>query len=449
MGSRQSKDSRKMKNPSSPQKKSIDLSIFNARVDCVTIKGLDRTKDDYVQRSIKNIFKARNFQEILVEVKNATNNLNELGCFNNVHALIDVSKGPKASATGYEIVFTGQEMSRITGTIGTTVDNNEGALTIELTTPNIFGRGEQVSINGSYSTKKTNDIHLKFWKAFHHTKLGDYKPETSISLFKQTAFFPWSKYKQNSYGLLFDLSSRLYENVRQSFQYEAAIKEIETIGRKDIPFFIREQCGPRQSSVVRYIVSMDQRDSTTFPTTGFYFRTTNEANLFGSNGVQYVMNNSHVEYNFPLFAGMSAQFTGRFGILKSNHMSKISINNLFTLGGPLSVRGFRHAGIGPREENCTVGTEAYWATGFHLWAPLPFSNPNSRFSQLFKTHLFYNCGNTVQFSHEDFRSSCGLGLAFKIGEKARIELNYCHPISYLKCDNIEKGFQFGIGYEFL
>jgi hypothetical protein len=33
----------------------------------VNINGLDRTKDDYVQRACKKLFDAKNFQDVLVE----------------------------------------------------------------------------------------------------------------------------------------------------------------------------------------------------------------------------------------------------------------------------------------------------------------------------------------------------------------------------------------------
>lgn len=47
------------------------------------------------------------------------------------------------------------------------------------------------------------------------------------------------------------------------------------------------------------------------------------------------------------------------------------------------------------------------------------------------------------------RSAAGIGLAFKLAERARIELNYCVPIKKCAGDQAQNGFQFGIGYEFV
>lgn len=47
------------------------------------------------------------------------------------------------------------------------------------------------------------------------------------------------------------------------------------------------------------------------------------------------------------------------------------------------------------------------------------------------------------------RTSVGMGFAFKIVERARMELNYCIPLRSYGTDITNKGFQFGIGYEFV
>ena len=138
---------------------------------------MDRTKDDYVQRACKKLFSAKTFQDVLEETNEACESLQELGIFKNLKAYIDTDKSPNASGNGYVVSFDGEELSRITGTIGTEIGQNDGALTAELQTPNIFGRGERLSINYSYSYIKATELNLKLMKPFYHTILGDYKPE--------------------------------------------------------------------------------------------------------------------------------------------------------------------------------------------------------------------------------------------------------------------------------
>jgi outer membrane protein insertion porin family len=168
----------------------------------VKVNGLDRTKDDYIQRACKKLFTAKTFQDVLHEtkeyvcrcelIKNKTNlpyyyfsafdQLEKLGIFKNLKAKIDIDKSPKASSTGYIVTFEGEELSRITGTIGTEIGQNDGSLTTELVSPNIFGRGERLSINYSYSYIKATELNVKLLKPFYHTAYGDYEPEYVLLL---------------------------------------------------------------------------------------------------------------------------------------------------------------------------------------------------------------------------------------------------------------------------
>lgn len=51
------------------------------------------------------------------------------------------------------------------------------------------------------------------------------------------------------------------------------------------------------------------------------------------------------------------QFASRIGcIVDGKAKEPISINNLFFLGGPHSLRGFMTAGAGPHIEGCATGT---------------------------------------------------------------------------------------------
>lgn len=139
-----------------------------------------------------------------------------------------------------------------------------------------------------------------------------------------------------------------------SFQYEMSFKEIFTTG-KHSPFFIREHCGPRMSSLVRYIVSYDQRDSVVFPKYGSYIKLTGENCGLGGN-IFYKSITQHSEFNMPLFAGLSAQLCFRFGLINVNEKNPdIPISSLFTLGGPSSLRGFKFGGAGPHTEGYATG----------------------------------------------------------------------------------------------
>lgn len=434
----------------STKKRNIDLSKFPARVDNVNIGGLQRTHDDYINRAVRNLFKAKTFNEVVLEVKTSVKQLEELGIFKSVRARIDVSSGDKASENGYEVFFDGVELKRMTGKVGTEIGQNEGAISTELSSPNIFGRGESLGIHASYSNHKTTDINIKFTKPLYHTFIGDLKPDTSITLSKYSAEFPWSKYRTENFSVTLGSTFLLPAFVHHNFEYEASIKEIN-VTAKQVPMFLRKHSGPRLGTVLRHICTIDERDSSIFPTRGIFLRTTNEyAGLSGGN-IGYISNNSHAELNVPLFAGLSAQFCARVGIIKQPKMApEIPISNLFILGGPQTLRGYMMAGAGEHADGVATGANTYIAGAAHLWSPLPFFSRKG-FANLFRVHLFMNCGktNALTVDASNLASSFGVGLAFRLGERARIEFNYCEPLTKKNLQYFHKGFQFGIGYDFI
>ena len=139
-----------------------------------------------------------------------------------------------------------------------------------------------------------------------------------------------------------------------SLQYEASIRELSLLS-KAVSFAIREQCGPKLASLLRYSVIYDERDNPVFPSQGLMIKSINEYCGLGGN-IAYVSNNTHAEVSVPLFAGMVAQLCARVGIIKeTKHTTHLPVNNLFYCGGPLTLRGFKFGGAGPVVEGTPMG----------------------------------------------------------------------------------------------
>ncbi|ALC41210.1 CG7639 [Drosophila busckii] len=427
-----------------------DLTKLSARVDRVNVSGLLRTHNDYVQRAADGLFKANNFQELMLEAMATRSYLHELGIFKDVSVHIDISRGADASPQGYEVTFKGNEYSRIMGTAGTEIGQNEGSLRTELTIPNVLGRGESISLQGSYTSTRAHDLQLKFWKPFFHTRFRENRPEMSFSLFRQTDRFDLSSFQTTNLGYLVDFSAHtmLGVDLTHSLQYENSIRELGLLN-KSVPFAIRNHCGPKLASLLRYSLIFDNRDASVFPTRGMLLKSVNEYCGLGGN-IAYKSSTAHGEVNVPLFAGFVAQFCARVGIMEeTKNTTRLPISNLFYCGGPLTLRGFKYGGAGPVEEGTPIGAQTFWCTGAHLWTPLPFAGVFKGLASNFRMHFFYNMGNCNSFSTENMRSTVGMGLAVKLAERARIELNYCIPLRKQYTDKVINGFQFGIGYEFV
>lgn len=124
-----------------------------------------------------------------------------------------------------------------------------------------------------------------------------------------------------------------------------------------MPFAIREHCGPKLASLVRYSLIYDQRDNPVFPTQGLMLKSVNEYCGLGGN-VAYMSSTTHGEVSVPLAAGLVAQVCGRIGVIKeTKNTTVLPISSLFYCGGPLTLRGFKYGGAGPVVDGTSIGAQ--------------------------------------------------------------------------------------------
>lgn len=448
--------------PPSQQERAAEINLegVKARVDKVNVDGLSRTKDDIIEDCIRDLFKARDFQEVLLKAHRTRVKLDELGCFKNIAVYIDTNKGPNATPDGLEVTFNVKEYKRVTGGVSTQVgSNNEGSVLIGLRAPNIFGRGERLQLEASYGSKKSNNFNIGFIKPFR----GRHRPTLTTSIFQSHSEWPSSAYKLLERGILFDLGFYSSSLIKHNLQWEANIRDLSVLTR-NASFDVREQSGLSLKSAVRHILSMDLRDDLIFPSEGSLFQVTSE--LAGCGGdIGYCKNDVFLQGNYSILEDIVFQASLSAGYMFNvGNDKKIGLCDRYYLGGPLSIRGFQMRGVGPHSDGDALGAMAYWSAGMHLFTPLPFRPGRGGFGELFRTHFFVNTGNVGDFAaicnesdgkslldrlQYNMRISYGLGVALRLGNLARIELNYCFPYQYDKTDQIQPGVQFGFGVHFL
>jgi len=477
----------------------LDLGTIAARVTRVHVTGLVRTKDDMVVATIEPVLKVKQFQELVMAVQVAKGRLQELGCFKDVEIEIDTSK--EGGAKDYEVTFAVQELRRVTGSMTTMVGNQEGSLTGGVKLPNLLGRGEKFQIDYTQGTKKTNQFNASLSKpifASSYDVIGNEeeseKSKTSAaasspllatltsSLYQQMSESVPSSYRETGRGALLDLAFLSAPQVSHNLQAEAVWRQLACLNTASA-FAVRQHCGHTLKTSLKHILTVDRRDNPLFPVEGSFLRLSQEFAGIGGD-IGFFKNELEVQANLPLL-GLSKLFGGEPCVLQSTFHAghtklmeggdgsgsgggggkTVTLSDHFYLGGPLNVRGFDTRGLGPSSEGNALGGMAYWATGLHLYTPLPFrSGSSSGFGDLFRTHSFVNAGNLLPcfvynadrgISHNmdeairNFRLSYGFGLALKFGGIARIELNYCLPVRAQKGDKIAPGLQLGVGVSFL
>ncbi|QQP37651.1 Uncharacterized protein FKW44_018001 [Caligus rogercresseyi] len=249
--------------------------------------------------------------------------------------------------------------------------------------------------------------------AIYHLQRNPHKP--LIHNAAQMATYPGSGFKETNRGIATDLTFMTGPQMVHNVSYEGVWRDLRVSG-KDSAFAVREHSGHTFKSSVKHIFTVDKRDDHIFPTMGSYFRANQEFAGLGGN-IGFFKGEVELETNVPL------------------------IQDLALSSGALGI---------------TLMATPWAAHPFGLWAPSLPSLPFGRggFGDLFRLHGFINAGNALnkvsaETLFRDTRYSYGCGLAFKLGGMARIELNYCVPISASKGDKLAPGFQFGVGVNFL
>uniref|UniRef100_A0A8C1NXT8 SAMM50 sorting and assembly machinery component n=1 Tax=Cyprinus carpio TaxID=7962 RepID=A0A8C1NXT8_CYPCA len=387
----------------------------------VHIGGLGRTKEDILTYEIADVFRAKNLIDVMKKSHEARQRLLRLGIFRNVEVVIDTAEGADALPNGLDVTFEVKELRRMTGSYNTMVGNNEGSMVLGLKLPNVFGRAEKLTFQFSYGTKETS-----YGLSFFKPQPGHFERNFSVNLYKVTGQFPWSSLRETDRGVSTE--------------------------------FILVDIGPDLLTAcvcTNHLLALKQNT-----------QISSNKNLFTLSALKISLlpqqKCSLIRFHLLIFLVLQVLSTSLWGgMLLPLGDKPSSIADRFYLGGPTSVRGFSMYSIGPQSEGDYLGGEVYWAGGLHLYTPLPFRPGRGSFGELFRTHFFLNAGNLCNLNYgegprahlsklaECIRWSYGAGIVLRLGNIARLELNYCIPMGVRSGDRICDGVQFGAGIRFL
>lgn len=430
------------------------LEHTKVRVDRIHIDGLERTKDDYIVGAFDDVFKVSTFEKLLEKTAEARLKLEKLGCFKNIDIIIDTSSGPKATPRfGYDITFNVVELSKIGGRTDIALENNQGSIGAEVHMPNLAGRGEILRSILKYNSKNMPTFNVSFMKP-----LSSVDGSLSSTILKQASENIASGYKLTEYGTQFALAVLYNGKYHHKLEYENMVRNIGMLNRS-VAFNVREHAGYSLKSSIKNTISVDSRDSYVFPMSGSTLLLKSELAGLGGD-VGFLKNELFCQVNKTLMADFTLQGSFGAGLIKDVLRDKnYSLIDRFFLGGPLTFRGFQLNSVGPMIDECAIGGSLYWASALHLYVPLPHRPKKGTFGDFFRVHIFANAGNLCNVTgslkdcfecmKKDLRFTYGLGLVYRLGQLARIELNYCIPLYYQSGDKLTNSIQLGVGTQFM
>uniref|UniRef100_A0A673UIY2 SAMM50 sorting and assembly machinery component n=1 Tax=Suricata suricatta TaxID=37032 RepID=A0A673UIY2_SURSU len=392
-----------------PEAKQEILENKDVVVQHVHFDGLGRTKDDIIICEIGDVFKAKN----LIEAIEA--HVLAAALFNAPLLL-----GEDALPNGLDVTFEVTELRRLTGSYNTMVGNNEGSMVLGLKLPNLLGRAEKVTFQFSYGTKETS-----YGLSFFKPRPGNFERNFSVNVYKVTGQFPWSSLRETDRGVSAEYSFPVWKT-SHTVKWDGVWRELGCLSRAT-SFAVRKESGHSLKSSLSHAMVIDSRNSSILPRRGALLKVNQVPRL--GRGESHT--GARFLYGTPSFnCGECSRTAGR-GVRAASG---------FYLGGPTSVRGFSMHSVGPQSEGDYLGGEAYWAGGLHLYTPLPFRPGQGGFGELFRTHFFLNAGNLCNLNYgegpqahirklaECIRWSYGAGIVLRLGNIARLELNYCVPM---------------------
>ncbi|KAJ8249987.1 hypothetical protein COCON_G00232030 [Conger conger] len=437
-----------------PETKQEILENKDVVVQHVHLDGLGRTKEDFLTHEISDVFSAKNLIDVMKKSHEARQKLLRLGIFRQVEVLIDTSQGEDALPNGLDVTFEVRELRRLTGSYNTMVGNNEGSMVLGIKLPNFLGRAEKLTFQFSYGTKETS-----YGLSFFKPQPGNFDRNFSLNLYKVTGQFPWSSLRETDRGVSTDINFPIWRT-NHTLKWEGVWRELACLGRT-ASFAVREESGHSLKSSLSHAMVIDTRNSAIFPRRGALLKINQELAGYTGGDASFLKEDVELQLNKRLLwdSVLSVSLWG--GVLLPIGDKSTSIADRFYLGGPTTVRGFSMYSIGPQSEGDYLGGEAYWAGGVHLYTPLPFRPGRGGFGDLFRTHFFLNAGNLCNLNYgegpqahlrklaECIRWSYGAGILLRLGNIARLELNYCIPMGVQSGDRICDGIQFGAGIRFL
>lgn len=422
-------------------------------------------------------------QEALRNIGGAVEKLNKFGIFKRpISTYIDLpdQTDPNTSPSDLAVFISAEERGRYTIKTGTEAGSSEGSAFLDVVLRNLFGGAESLNAHASLGTRTRTA-----YSAYFDTPiLSNPDAHFEIGGLASSTLKPWASHEDVIKGGSAKLKW-LNAWGRHELGYSGIWRQITGLAENASPT-VRADAGDSFKSSITHTWVNDQRDIPMLPSRGYLFKTVSELaglgplkgdvafgkfELESQAAVPVPVPGVSGESGISLTAGLRGGLLYPLTLAGANAPASTRLNDRFTLGGPTDVRGFRLAGLGPRDGQDAVGGDIYAAGGASLLFPVPgmgketplriqtFIN-GGRLLALKDTSKGKASGMGSQDIAESFKStiaelkngypSCAAGVGLVYAHPvARFELNFSLPLVMRKGEDARKGVQFGVGLDFM
>ncbi len=376
--------------------------VFVQRID---IAGNTRTLDRVIRRQMR-LSEGDPF--LNSKVKKSEQNIRDLGFFEDVKVTPSEGGQPDQSVIAVDV----KEKSTGDFSIGAGFSSTDGPLgDFSINERNLLGKGQNLRF-GIQASARTQQYDISFTEPYFLGK----DLATGLDLFRIT--------RDNQNSSSFN-EARNGFNLRAGYALSDVLNEKWNYGLTqtkitNVPItasrFVREQQGSSITSLIGHELLYDKRNSKLNPTEGFYLKMNNDLAGLGGN-VQFLRAKLGGAYYTPLFNKWTLTLGGEVGYIFGLGQN-VRINDRFYLGGE-NLRGFKFAGVGPRDltrgVNDALGGNRFGRTRVEVSFPTGLPEEFGVRGRVFNDAGILDQVDATPLPGENFKSATKLRMSAGIG----------------------------------
>ena len=305
-------------------------------VERIEIEGNERTLDEVIRREFRLVegdaFNATKLRRSRQRVQN-------LGFFRTV--TVDTEEG---SQDDRSVVRVGVE-EQPTGdlTFGAGFSTTVGPVgNVAIRERNLLGRGQDLRLSLTISGDRS-ELDLSFTEPYFLDK----DLSAGLDAFRVAQDQSESSFNETVTGGGLRAGYDVFEDLRQVWRYTAKYQQIQDIDN-DASLLVQDQEGSRFVSSLSQELIWNRLDSRINPSEGYAISLNTEVAGLGGDSF-YSKNNIKGAYYWPVFENVVLSVTGIGGYMVGLGQDT-QVSDRFFIGGT-TFRGFKFAGIGPRDED--------------------------------------------------------------------------------------------------
>jgi len=415
----------------------------------INMLGNTRTRDEVLRREMRQM-EAAWFSTS--KVNESRDRLRRLGYFEDVSIETPAVPG---SADEVDVNVTVKEKPSGNFLAGVGYSQSDGfILNTSITQENFLGTGKRVSLAFNNSSAVTiyrlaytnpyytvNGVSRGFDFSYRATDFAEYNSAdyvTDIGRAGVNFGFPISPFSQANMFLDFE-----HINLKPG-----------AFASDEITYFVEQNGTKFNDFNITADWSYDSRDSSVFPTRGFYNSLVGEMTVPGSD-LQFYKLRYRLQKFWPLTRDLTLMLRGDLGY-GNGYGSTDSLPFFFNYfaGGMRSVRGFEQYSLGPQDsQGDPIGGNLLTTGGLELILPAPLEG----FENTVRISGFVDAGNVFQtfdypfasdqgFKLDEIRYSVGVGATW-LSPVGALAVSLAYPLNAKSFDNTEY-FQFSFGTGF-